>query len=287
MSKQSIRRSDRVSLELPIRISGRSARGPEFSLGTRTLLLSRYGANILLDRELIPQSPLSVFCPETDKEAEARYVGMLREEAVGPTRAIEFLDGEINLWNISFPPLSESTRAVARLLLECACCHTVELSYLREVEALTFGISGFVMRQCGCCDGSRLWRHHNARGAGKQRSWPAAPSPWPEPAWIRPRKMRKERPENLWSPRFPVCVRGCRWGEELATAEKVSREGFRFKSWRKYAANEFVDVAVPYISESGNIFFPARIVPVAGNTGKGPTHYSVSYVPIHHGWPKS
>src|SRR5687768_9452024 len=118
VGKHPLRRSDRIVMGLHVRVSATSRIGGGFMLSTRTLLLSRYGATILLDRGLASDSMLSISCEETNKEAGARLVGFTGEPE-GLSYGIEFLDADVNLWNIRFPSLTDSETAVAPLLLQC------------------------------------------------------------------------------------------------------------------------------------------------------------------------
>jgi len=122
------RRSDRISLGLRIRVSGHSGLKQEFATTTRTVLISRHGAKIILEHDQVPHGELSVGCLNTNKESEARLVGFMGDEAEGPSYGIEFLDKEINVWNIAFPPFEESGKAVARTLLRCQRCGMTELA---------------------------------------------------------------------------------------------------------------------------------------------------------------
>ncbi|MBI4464698.1 MAG: PilZ domain-containing protein [Acidobacteria bacterium] len=278
MRKQPVRRSDRISLRLPVRVSGAFAMGREFTTNTRTLLLSRHGAKILLDHELIPHSTLSVGCLETNKEADARLVGFMGQEPEGPSYGIEFLDKNVNLWNIEFPPLAESAKAVARLLLECPRCHAVELAYLNEIEALVFQVNHYLPRPCRNCNDLSLWKQSEGMVARAQTPFPVPPAPKPQPLAETPGRTREERKEIRFSLQFTACLRSLRWGEEMVLTERLSRGGFSFHSERDYAVDDLVEVAVPYNRDSGNIFVLGRIAHREGHTEPGLAHYGVSYV---------
>jgi len=98
------RRSERVSLQVPIQISGTDAQGKGFVVDTQTLLLSRYGAKILMSHELVPEQEITVYCSMTEREGIARVVGLFAKESEGCSYGIEFQDQGLNLWNISFAP---------------------------------------------------------------------------------------------------------------------------------------------------------------------------------------
>ncbi|MBI3894829.1 MAG: hypothetical protein HY313_02750 [Acidobacteria bacterium] len=248
------RRSDRVSLQLQVRVSGTFAMGREFTTNTRTLLISRHGAKILLGHEIIPYSTLNIGCLETQKEADARLVGFMGEEPDGPSYGIEFLDKNVNLWNIAFPPLTESAKAVARLLLECPRCHAIELAYLNEIEALVFQVNHYVPRTCGNCNDLSLWKQAESMVSRTPIPSPAQPVSKRQSNAETPIRTRNERKEIRFSLQFTACVRSLRLGEEVVATEKLSRGGFSFQSERCYAVDDLVEVAVPYNRDSGNIF---------------------------------
>ncbi len=97
------RRSGRIVIELPIQISGTDVNGIGFSVLTQTLMLSRYGAKILLEKALVEGQEINISCPGNQKEAEARVVGLFAKESEGYSYGIEFLGQESNYWDISFP----------------------------------------------------------------------------------------------------------------------------------------------------------------------------------------
>jgi hypothetical protein len=151
MGSDRTRRSDRVSLEVPIQVAGTDAIGRDFTADTRMLVLSRHGAKIVLGRKLVPDQEVSIFCKSTGKESVARVVGQMGKIPEGHLYGVELLDPEVNLWDIEFPPLSESEKAAARVLLECGHCHSRVLSYLNEFEAEVFEANGFLSRACKRC----------------------------------------------------------------------------------------------------------------------------------------
>ena len=108
MKKQSShiesRSSGRIVEELPIHVSGTDVRGKDFIVRTRTLVLSRYGAKIVLKRELARKQALRIYCPRTQKEGSARVVGILNSELEEYSYGIEFLGQDFDFWNIPFPP---------------------------------------------------------------------------------------------------------------------------------------------------------------------------------------
>ena len=66
MSKESLhddrRRSGRMARNLLIQVSGTDANGKSFISRAKTRLLSRYGAEILLEQPLAPEQEINVTC---------------------------------------------------------------------------------------------------------------------------------------------------------------------------------------------------------------------------------
>jgi hypothetical protein len=230
------------------------------------VLVSRHGAKIILEHDVVPQGDLNVGCLNTNLEADARLVGFMGEEQDGPAYGIEFLDENINLWNIEFPPISQSSEAVARALLRCQRCGTTELAYLNETEAIIFQFRDYVPRPCGTCHDLTLWEQMVFR-----KEWTLTAGKEPEPQRHARRQTRLEVP-------FTACIRSRRFGEEVVPTRNISRGGINFKSVRRYDTGERIEIAVPYAHNSGNIFVPARIAYHQPGREQRLHQYGVSYV---------
>jgi hypothetical protein len=175
MSQGKTRRSDRITLELPIQVSGTDGMAKAFVENARTLVVSRHGAKILLNRRLVPEQELTMRCITTEKEADVRIVGQLGKSSEGYYYGIEILDPELDVWGIDFPALAESEKAVARVLLECAGCHSRELTYLDELEAEVFDVNKCISRPCKRCSNVTLWKE--SRAATEQLPLAVVPNP--------------------------------------------------------------------------------------------------------------
>jgi len=287
MKGGNVRRSDRIALELPTQVSGTDCMGDAFVEETRTLLLSRHGAKILLERKLVPDQEVAVLCKSTGRESAARVVGQIGRSREGFFYGIEFLDSDVNLWDIEFPPLSESEKGVVRILLECVRCHAREVTYLDGFEAEVFEANRCLSRPCKRCTDVSVWKLCAAGAATEQTSLPQPPEVRPEP-----REAWAVRTTNEWqgsrvSLRIRACIRTPDGGEEIVVTENVSRAGFAFKSARSYSLGSAIEAAVPYASGAGNIFAPGRIERLEDLPTESVTLYSVSYIRIHRGWPGS
>jgi len=97
------RRSGRLTRELPIQVSGIDAMGRDFIAPAQTLVLSRYGAEILLSNELVPDQEVSICLLGNSKDWDARVVGLFSKRLGGYAYGIEFLFQDGNFWGINFP----------------------------------------------------------------------------------------------------------------------------------------------------------------------------------------
>jgi hypothetical protein len=254
------------------------AMGQGFVEESRTLLLSRHGAKILLRHMLVPEQEISIRYLATTKEADVRVVGQIGGGSEGQYYGVEFLDPNINLWDIEFPPLSESEKAVARVLIECVRCHTRVLSYLNEFEAEVFEANQILSRSCARCTDMSLWKLATVEAPSAQVTLPL-----PDPG----KRTQNERKEVRVGLHMKACIRTAHSGEEIVVTENVSRGGFSFKSRQRYGEGNVVEVSVPYSPGGANIFSPARIEYPEEEQAEGPTSYGVAYIPVHKGWPGS
>jgi hypothetical protein len=281
MGIKSTRRSDRVSLELALQLSGIDYSGVGYIAEAHTLIVSRHGGKIYADRKLVPKQELTLRCLATGRTADARVVGQVGRGSLGYFYGIEFLDGNVNPWNIEFPPLADSRKAVARTLLECVRCHRRAVSYLTEVEAEVFEANRCLSRHCKSCRGMGLWT---------EPVIPAATEPAParfslEPVGVAPQsellRSQNERKETRANLRMTACLRTAEFGEEIVFTEDVSPGGFRFKSPKLYAKGPIIEIAVPYSKQSGSIFVLSQIEWSRPLPSEGMMLYGAWYVQMH------
>jgi hypothetical protein len=258
------RRSDRVSLTLLLEAAGTDGSGQEFKEASRTMLINRTGAVILLNRELSPgqeihlqrQSP-----SESHRKGRARVVGQFGRQKEGYLYGIEILDADTDLWGVEFPAIGESPEAVARMLLECTYCRSREVVYLSEMELRGFETNRGIARHCKTCNVPSIWtqaphesekkiaaRAARGRSAGDSASRSAR------------EEAQRSRQRIRLKTRLTACIRQPETDDELAVCEDISPIGMCFRSKRRFDADAPVLIAVPYSPDSANIFLPARIV---------------------------
>jgi hypothetical protein len=264
MAVPALRRSDRVSLTLLLEASGRDLHGQEFKDPSRTMLINRTGAVIVLDRELTPDQRIHLrrqAPSEAHRESDIRVVGQFGRAKDGYLYGIEILDQK-DLWGIEFPSITESSEAVARMLLECSYCRSREVAYLNEVELRGFEANRGIARHCKTCGVPSIWtqaphedekkmavRAARARKAAESANAARATS-----------EEQRERQRLRFKTRLSACIRQANSDDELAVCEDISPIGMCFRSKRRYDIDTAVEVAVPYSPDVANIFLPARIV---------------------------
>ncbi|PYV34444.1 MAG: hypothetical protein DMG22_06100 [Acidobacteria bacterium] len=283
MEEQHKRRGNRIELMMKIQVIGSDTAGQQFMDDAHTVVISPYGAMIVLGRGLTPEDEIIVRCMTTKKEAAARVVGQAGASPEGFLYGTELLDPSINLWGIEFPPVDESELAAGRVLVECMSCHTRELALLNDLELQVYQSSNRLTRDCQRCGGSTIWREslHETppkelapMPASSRSAFDPPPNPYALEEGIRTRNERT-------SPRLDIkarfSVRTTLYGEDTGITEDVSRGGFRFTSSKKYVVGSQVEASVPYTKGGVNIFVPACIAWSRGMPDFGATEYGVAY----------
>lgn len=256
------RRTDRVSLTLFLEISGTDNQGKAFSAPSKTLLINRHGAVIAFDGVIAPEQIIHVKrrAPgEVHREADARVVGEFGRQKDGFLYGIEILDPEADVWGVEFPPATDSSEAVARMLLRCTYCRSREVVYLNEIELRGFEANRGIARHCKTCGVPSIWtqapHEDEEKFGGKPRT---RRDNEPEP--LPPDGEKRERQRMRLKTRLTACIRQQGADDELAVCEDISPLGMCFRSKRLYEAGTLIGVAVPYSPDVANIFLPAKIV---------------------------
>jgi PilZ domain len=257
------RRSDRVSLTLLLEASGRDTQGQEFKEPARTLLINRTGAVIVFPRELAPEQRIHLrrqAAAESHRETDVRVVNQFGHQRDGYLYGVEIEDPSKDLWGVEFPPVAESTEAVARMLLECNYCRSREVVYLNELELRAFETNRGIARHCKTCRVPSIWTQAPHEDEKKLNARAARGKKAGDGDTHRPEGEQRERQRIRLKTRLTACIRQPGADDELAVCEDISPVGMCFRSKRRYVADTPIEVAVPYSPDAANIFLPARIV---------------------------
>lgn len=275
MGSRSNRRSDRISISLPLQATGIDAENRPFIDTATTIVVNRHGALITLDRPLRIDQVLRVSRQLFDgsrREAEVRVVAHEKGSSGGIAYGIAFSDSKLDFWDIEFPSATEAVDAVVRLLVECSHCGGRELAYLNSRELKEFESNRLFARNCRTCESPTIWkqpleslRHNATPDLHRSSTGIDAPS-------------SPERETTRYDTRLMACVRERVGTEEMAVCENVSRQGIAFRSRRKYDEGAQVEVAVPYTQGTANVFIPAVVVHVRPLPTAGLYRHGVKYL---------
>jgi hypothetical protein len=102
--ESSRRRSMRVLLSVPIRVSGKATGGGDFDEQTRTLVVNAHGALISLQASVALHQIVTVSNKSTNQSQECRVVHVGTPLAGKAQLGIEFVKPSPSFWQIDFPP---------------------------------------------------------------------------------------------------------------------------------------------------------------------------------------
>jgi hypothetical protein len=253
------RRTDRVSLHLPITVSGTDVTGQDFDEAARTVSISRYGATIVLSRKLAPGQRTTIRNLSTRTETKVRVVGQIGGQLHAYVYCIALVDSTQDIWKIRFPPLSESDEAVSRLLLECTICQTREVTYLNELEVEVFEANANLSRSCRNCNEWTIWTQAQLETTPNQMP-DAGAQPPASSSSHEPRTQNRRKSVRVRLKKITACIRQPGFEEEIVSVDDLSSGGLRFRSTKTYHEGSRIEVAVPYEARGANIFVLARIV---------------------------
>lgn len=268
------RRSDRISIAVPIEVMGTEITGQDFCETTRTHLISRHGAAIVLQRPLAPFQQVTIRNLSNGKEAAAVVVGPMGGRPEGSVYGITLLDPQENLWNTNFP---EST--VLGVLLECNACSQRELVYLDTIESEVFEANRKITRPCNRCAEPTVW-HLAAHDLAKDQN---SGFEKPEPQASKPKNLVSGSRDNRKYPRVRMKIAACVLqpgfrSQEVVAVEDISRGGLSFRGANIYHVGSIIEVAAPYMAGGANVFVRARVVRVEKSADSKPNLYAVAYL---------
>ena len=273
------RRSDRISIALPVEVFGTEITGQDFFESTLTHLLSRHGAAIVLKCRLAPLQQVTIRNLGNGREATAQVIGPMSGKKDGNVYGFSLVNPQVNLWNINFPPISEAEKAVLRVLLECKACAQRELVYLDKMESEVFEASRTLTRACARCDEFTVWQlaaHDFAADRNHALDKPRAEGHKSKSGSSAGRNNRKHARVRMQT---TACVFQPGYGsEEMVKVEDMSRGGLSFRTTNLYYPGTIIEVAAPYTAGAANVFIPARVVRVENRLDAKPRLYAVAYL---------
>ncbi|HKM84538.1 MAG TPA: PilZ domain-containing protein [Candidatus Acidoferrum sp.] len=292
MTDHKVRRSGRISKQVPILLIGSDSDGRVFSEVTKTVVISLHGAGIVSANKLIAEQELHIRSLVTNREAAARVVGEIAEQEGVYTYGVAFLDELADFWQVEFPPPPPPEERPLILGLECSsCCASITVQN-GDFEFDVCAIHGGLVRYCENCGMATVWKQTThlspLRPFGAARAPAAEPQPAaaavalldPPAACTVPQPLPASRPVVPPAPapllerrqrvrakvNYFACVRSEAFGDDIVVCIDMSRGGMSFKTKNFYLVNITVTIAVPFSPESPKapaIFVPARIASVS------------------------
>jgi PilZ domain len=97
------RRTVRVMLSVPLRVTGRTEIGERFSIRAMSHTVSRHGASIELELEVVLGEVLQLENEVTREKVEGKVVSIRRTREGKKFVAVEFILADANFWHMAFP----------------------------------------------------------------------------------------------------------------------------------------------------------------------------------------
>jgi len=97
------RRTQRVTLTVPLVVNGQNEDGQKFTIRARTNSVSQHGAQIESEHPLVVGQNLVLINESSARKVEARVASIQRKRDGKTYIGLEFLSSEINFWNMTFP----------------------------------------------------------------------------------------------------------------------------------------------------------------------------------------
>lgn len=97
------RRTQRVSLTVPLVLNGQNEDSEKFSIRAKTNAVSQHGAQIETEHPLIVGQVLLLINESSARKVEARVASIQRRRDSKTYVGVEFLSTDINFWNMTFP----------------------------------------------------------------------------------------------------------------------------------------------------------------------------------------
>jgi hypothetical protein len=251
------RRSERIRLQLPIRVVGFDEARGRFIEDTHTIVVSKSGSLIALKHKVFPADIIRVINLENMEEADFRVVGpsIVTEKEVYEW-GVESAEVDRNIGGINFPePLPEGTAAA---LLTCRACHQEVLwpATLLEIEMLQR--TGMIAMPCEVCRKPTYWTYAEMERRPKEFTMADAVAPPPRVVPIRERAERRGTKRVLL--KLPLLVRRKSGTTETSRTEDMSKRGFAASLACELDESEIVQVMLPYQLHGTNIPQQARVV---------------------------
>jgi len=268
------RRSERILVSLPVLVVGIDPSGEEFAEETRTVVVNREGALIMLKHTLAPENNLRIIQLQSDAAADFRVVGPTRLATnEGIEWGVEYLKEGTDIWGVDFPPQPPEGEAKnASALLECQTCQKKYFWPLTLVEVEVLESTGIIRNFCTQCSMPTSWIYADIARRPAQFSASTLCSHSPQP------KLDLERREcKRLLIKLPILVKNQKGEVEAAMTENFSRGDLAVALALRLAVGDSVTVVCPFTSSGRNLERSAKVLRSDSIAVKGRKVYGIRY----------
>jgi hypothetical protein len=268
------RHSDRVLLKIPLEVAGTNAEGESFTERTETLVIGRSGAFFYLQNSLRAGDQITITNLQTKQSCPFRAVNSKQDVARG-VRAwgVECLEPERNFWQICFPqrPKEPSPAKTVGALLECAICHSREMTRLSTAQYSHMLQTTAMSRDCPTCGAPTPWEF---AFEAIEEPKPPGPEVTTHPPVPLPEDVESRRKGDRIVA-LPIWIRHEDGRGEIATTESVSKSDVCFAADMQLEVGELVFVTFQSTPDCHEDETPARIMWRHQMSKQGRTLYGV------------
>jgi len=269
----SARRSGRIAIRISVDISGVDRHGRNFTEKAFTITVSRHGAAISTTRSLIPEQEIRIRRVNGTDQFTFRVVGQIGIHNFDNVYGVSRENGGRDVWGISFPD-SDSAEMLANVLLQCRRCDSREVVGMIDIELEVFKNNGHIVRNCRSCFEQTDWFMVPDELKKEPPTEARSKHQTTQPTNGRALNRRKHKRVPM---ELTACIRRSGQTAELVSTADISKGGMRFVSKADYAISSWVEVAVPYVEGSANIYTAARVVRVQESERTGFREYGIEY----------
>jgi hypothetical protein len=105
------RRSQRIMVAVPIRVTGKQRSGEQFEEETNTLIVNAHGALIALKEKVEEGQIVTIRNLATEDKIPCAVIDVTVDSNGAPEIGVEFQKAAPNFWRVSFPPSDWSPRS--------------------------------------------------------------------------------------------------------------------------------------------------------------------------------
>jgi hypothetical protein len=269
------RSSDRVLLKIPLEVAGTDMDGKSFKERTQTLVVGYNGAFFILRNSLRIGDQITVTNLQTKQSCPFRAIHSSQDLVRGLHEwGVECLEPDRNFWQIYFPQMAKepSPEDTVGTLLECAICHSREMTRLSPAQYRSMVQTTALTRDCPRCRAATQWEFASVEDIEEPQ--PPGPEVITPPAVSLPEDV-EGRPEEGRIVELPIWIRHEDGRGEITTTESVSKFGACFAANMQLEVGDHVFVTFASGQDFREEETPARIMWCRKVSEKGRTLYGI------------